>query len=169
LNFAEIDTSLIFATGSTLVAALAAYFSYRSAKATLYAYEAHLISDYAEKYAAPAFLSHLRALRKWSDRETGGSAADFVPLLSSGDAFAAEVDSARRAIKMHYESVGRLGRARYLRRRAVREICSSAGLDLYFDVAIPLTKELNPGLDVSIAKYLAGLGLKRQTEIRSLS
>ena len=73
MSFAEIDTSLLFATGSTLVAALAAYFSYRSAKATLFAYEAHLISDYAEKYAAPAFLSHLRTLRKWSDGETGAS------------------------------------------------------------------------------------------------
>ncbi len=157
----DANISLFIAFGSTVVAALAAYFSYLSAKTTLLAYEAHLINEQAAKYASPEFLHHLRVLSRWRQRVTNGEQLDFIPLLTARNAEALDVDAARRAIKMHYESVARLARAGYLRKKAVREICRTAGLDLYFDVAIPLTKEIDPGLDLSISRYLNSLGLER--------
>jgi hypothetical protein len=165
----EIDTSLLLAFGSTVVAAVAAYFSYQSARATLFAYEAHLISDYAAKYASPEFLNHLRVLRKWRDLSLESNDKDFIPLLAKKDPFAVEVDAARRTIKMYYEGIARLGKARYLRKKAVKEICATAGLDLYFDVAVPLTKELHPGMNLNMASYLEGLGMERNSAMKSVS
>ncbi|WP_321488231.1 hypothetical protein [uncultured Hyphomonas sp.] len=168
LNWLTSQLTYLVPLLSVIVAAVAAFFSYKSAKASLLAHEAKLLREFSVHYARPEFSEHLRNLRSWLERHGTESGEYFLTMLKSNDPFAVSVDEARRAVKFHFEDAAKLGRSKYLRKGAVQQICCEAGMDLYFDVAIPLTLAMNPKLDLASHNFLRKLKLRRHDSIQRI-
>lgn len=157
MNF---NISDLVAAVSTVIAAIAAIFSFKAARATEKVGEAQLIRDFAKVYAGDEFRDDLKTLRLWDSRSKAEK-LDFILLVRGGDKFAVRVDQSRRRVFLFFDSIARLGYLGYIGRGAVRSICGLAGINLFFDVAVPLTLLSQPTMSMSHIRYLSRLKLQK--------
>ena len=134
-----------YATLVTAVAAAwAAYESRRSANASRAAAESQVVYQSMIDYFKPEMTDALRTLVKWREGHGDQYPALWLAAFLRGEQEAAVVDRARRHVKGFFDRAVRLREAKFVSEPAFREMAYTGGLNLYFDIVVPLENELNP-------------------------
>jgi hypothetical protein len=98
------------------------------------------MKDYFEEDMSEA----LRALTSWSAAHGADFARVWHEAYRRSDQEAVALDKARRQVKAFFDRAVRLFEANLVSKTAFHEIAYTHGLNVYYDVVVPLEYELNP-------------------------
>jgi hypothetical protein len=152
----EIVTTLL-AVIATAIAAWAAWEARKAAKATQAAVEAQVVYSAMGEYFEPKMAQSLRTLRDWQNKNGSDFANFWVQEFQQHRPEAVEVDPAKRYVKGFFTRVTRLYSAGLINERALRAVTYVNGINLFYDVIVPLDLAQNPDVDRAAEQILSRL------------
>lgn len=132
--------ALLTAIGG-LVTAITSLFSVRNSRVMI---EAQLWPDFNRRYKTDEMSQAIKALTNWHYDHP----ADFVELwleqLRQGDLGAKQLDSHRRTLSMFFLDIAALYKDRIISRRFARFVANQAGLNVFYEVVVPMNMAQRP-------------------------
>jgi len=141
--------------GAAIFAGWAAWEARNAAKASRAAIEAQVVYSAMSDYFQPAMAEALRILRAWAKKHGSNFAAVWLQEFKDGKPEAVEVDRARRQLKGFFVKAAQLHSGGLIGDKALRALAYVHGLNLYYDVVVPLDRALNPTAPQDAERLLA--------------
>ncbi len=139
--------SILFAAISAFFSAIAAIASLVETRRVARASDSTIYLELFREYRSPEMDAALDALAKfWGERKKDyGSAAEaFVAYREHNPEGAAAIRRQCRMLVTHFNSVARLLIAGLISRRTAKILITFPGLNIYYDVAVPIVRLENP-------------------------
>lgn len=130
--------------GAAIFAGWAAWEARNAAKASRAAVEAQAVYSAMSDYFQPEMAEALRTLRAWAEKHGNNFATIWLQEFKARNHEALEVDRARRQLKGYFVKAARLRSGGLIEDNAFRAVAYVHGLNLYYDVVVPLDLALNP-------------------------
>ena len=157
-----LEIASIAAAVSAFAAMIAAFLSWQSHRKQLIIFESGIYIEYRKEYSSHLFANYLRFLVQFKDEKGDDFSRIFCDMAVSGDADIKPINDARRAVKFYFETASDLNRNEYISDKILIEICKVDGINIYFDIVIPLEIEINTDFDLQAYEHLKKKGVKRR-------
>ena len=95
------------------------------------------------EYFDSKMVDDLRTLRAWRDKNPENFATEWLRQLGNNSTEAAAVEAARRRVKGYFVKAARLYSNSLISKDALRAVAFVNGLNIFYDVVVPLGLELN--------------------------
>ncbi len=145
--------ALLTAVGG-LVTAVTSLISVRNNRVMI---EASLWPDFNRRYKTDEMSQAIKALTNWYYDHP----ADFVDLwlekLRTGDAEARQLDLHRRTLSMFFIDIASLYRDRIISKRFARFVANQAGLNVFYEVVVPMNMAQRPARTIEAVRQLKKL------------
>lgn len=144
MNVDLTDLSSYATMVATIAAAWAAIEARRSVNITKRTAESQLLCEFMRDYESPEMADALRRLDHWRRNHGETFAQVWIQRFSSGDQEAAAVDRSRRKVNFYFAKIAQLQKAKLVETRILRMMATVSGINLFYDVVLPLELALNP-------------------------
>ncbi len=145
--------ALLTAIGG-LVTAMTSLVSVRNNRVMI---EAQLWPDFNRRYKTDDMSQAIKALTNWYYDHP----ADFVELwlekLRQGDAEGKQLDLHRRTLSMFFIDIASLYKDRIISKRFARFVANQAGLNVFYEVVVPMNMSQRPARTREAVRYLKKL------------
>jgi len=151
-------TWLILSIGVS-VAAVAAFFAWRSAKATEKTGLAQILMQITDAYSSDVMLEGMIRLRKWQENHPTDFATKFAEMRNNKDEYAKieQEDKARRRYAHHFYKIWLLSDRKLVTKDFVKKVAPHGQVDFLLEIIEPLEKAINPVYGHSTLDFFRGI------------
>lgn len=150
----RLDVVALLTAGGGLITAIASLISVRNNRVMI---EASLWPDFNRRYKTDEMSQAIKTLTNWYYDHP----ADFVDLwlekLRLGDEEARHLDRHRRTLSMFFVDIASLYRDRIISRRFARFVANQAGLNVFYEVVVPMNMAQRPARTIEAVRQLKKL------------
>ena len=106
--------------------------------------EAQIVHTFLERYFRQEMSDSLRTLRMWFENHPSNAVEQWHAECEKKHAGAIEVEVARRVVKAYFTMAALMRQNAMIRPNAFRSIAHVAGINVFYDLAVPLERKINP-------------------------
>jgi len=137
----------------------AAFFAWRSSKATENTGLAQILMQITDAYSSPEMLSGMLNLRSWQKKHQTGFAKIFAEMRNDRDEYAKieQIEKDRRRYSHHFYKIWLLSDRGLVNKNFVKKVAPRGQVDFLLEIIEPLEEAINPNYDHSTFDYFRGI------------
>jgi len=150
----RLDVVALLTAAGGLITAIASLVSVRNNRVMI---EASLWPDFNRRYKTDEMSQAIKALTNWYYDHPADFVDFWLEKLRVGDTEARQLDLHRRTLSMFFVDIASLYRDRIISKRFARFVANQAGLNVFYEVVVPMNMAQRPARTREAVRHLKKL------------